>query len=250
MSKQAKNRYFNSFFITTTLYLIASFFLFYVFADTLIIEEKKQEEVKTISLQHVALMEKPIPVQEVIEPVVEQEVKPEPIVEPVVEKPKPIKKKVEKPKEHHKKEKKTVEKPIQKVVEQKTQEITAPVQESKVVEKVETLPVSKPTLSANEKENLESEYLSKIRFHIEKNKVYPKVAKRLNQTGKVHVKFVISRNGEIKHCKIHKNSPFENLDKAALEILEKIAKFEPIPEKLDKDSWEITVPIVYQIARN
>ena len=62
MSKQAKNRYFNSFFITTTLYLIASFFLFYVFADTLIIEEKKQEEVKTISLQHVALMEKPTPV--------------------------------------------------------------------------------------------------------------------------------------------------------------------------------------------
>ena len=93
-------------------------------------------------------------------------------------------------------------------------------------------------------------YLSKIRFHIEKNKVYPKVAKRLKQTGKVHVKFVISKNGEIKHYKVHKNSPFENLDKAALEILEKIAKFEPIPEKLDKDSWEITVPIVYQIARN
>ena len=244
MSKQTKHRYFNSFFITTFIYLVASFFLFYVFADTLIVEEKKQDEVKTISLQHVALMEKPTPVQEV---------EPEPIVEPVVETPKPIKKKVEKPKKHHKKEKKPIKKPIDKPVEkvvEQIQEVTAPIQESKVVEKVETLPISKPTLSSNEKENLESEYLSKIRFHIEKNKVYPKVAKRLNQTGKVHVKFVISRNGEIKHCKIHKNSPFENLDKAALEILEKIAKFEPIPEKLDKDSWEITVPIVYQIARN
>lgn len=244
MSKQTKHRYFNSFFITTFIYLVASFFLFYVFADTLIVEEKKQDEVKTISLQHVALMEKPTPVQEV---------EPEPIVEPVVETPKPIKKKVEKPKKHHKKEKKPIKKPIDKPVEkvvEQIQEVTAPIQESKVVEKVETLPISKPTLSANEKENLESEYLSKIRFHIEKNKVYPKVAKRLKQTGKVHVKFVISKNGEIKHYKVHKNSPFENLDKAALEILEKIAKFEPIPEKLDKDSWEITVPIVYQIARN
>lgn len=101
MSKQTKHRYFNSFFITTFIYLVASFFLFYVFADTLIVEEKKQDEVKTISLQHVALMEKPTPVQEV---------EPEPIVEPVVETPKPIKKKVEKPKKHHKKREKACKK--------------------------------------------------------------------------------------------------------------------------------------------
>ena len=89
MSKQAKHRYLNSFFMTTTIYLVASFFLFYVFADTLIVPEKKVEEVKTISLQHVALMEQPTPVQE--EPTPPEPVK-EPEPEPVVEAPKPIKK--------------------------------------------------------------------------------------------------------------------------------------------------------------
>ena len=40
------NRYFSSFFITTILYLVGTIFLFYTFADILIVEEKKQE-VKT-----------------------------------------------------------------------------------------------------------------------------------------------------------------------------------------------------------
>lgn len=241
MSKQAKHRYLNSFFMTTTIYLVASFFLFYVFADTLIVPEKKVEEVKTISLQHVALMEQPTPVQE--EPTPPEPVK-EPEPEPVVEAPKPIKKRIEKPIEHKKEHKKPIEKPIEKVVEQKTEVIPEP-----IAKPVETLP-AKPTMSASEIESVESEYLSKVRFHIEKNKTYPKIAKRLNQSGKVHVRFVILRDGKIKHCKIFKSSDFESLDMAALEILEKIDRFEPIPDKLDKESWEITVPIVYQITRN
>ncbi len=238
-------RYLNSFFMAISIYLIASFFLFYVFADTLIMPEKKVEEVKTISLQHVNLKPEPV-----VESQPEQTlVEPEPIPEPVVETPKPIKKKVEKPVQKPKKivEKKQVEKPIEKPiekVEQKTEVI--PVQEAKPVE---ALP-SKPMMSASEIESIESEYLSKVRFHIEKNKIYPKTAKRLNQTGKVHVTFFILKDGKIKHCKIHKSSNFDSLDNAALEIFEKIASFEPIPEKLDKNSWEITVPIVYQISRN
>lgn len=86
-------RYLNSFFMAISIYLIASFFLFYVFADTLIMPEKKVEEVKTISLQHVDLKPEPV-----VESQPEQTlVEPEPIPEPVVETPKPIKKKVEKP---------------------------------------------------------------------------------------------------------------------------------------------------------
>lgn len=250
MSKQTKHRYLNSFFLTTTIYLVASFFLFYVFADTLVIQEKKAEEVKTISLQHVALKTEPTPPQPEPEPVVE----PEPEPEPIVEKPTPIQKKVEKPKppkpkkekiEHKKKvEKKPIEKPVEKVVEQKT-EVT-----SQSVEKpIEALP-EKQVISESEIQNIESEYLSKVRYRIEKNKTYPKIAKRLNQTGKVHVTFLILKDGKIKHCKIHKKSSFESLDKAAIEIFDKISKFEPIPEELNKSAWEITVPIVYQITRN
>lgn len=250
MSTQTKYRYANSFFITTVLYLIASFFLFYVFADTLVIEEKKQE-IKTISLQHVALVEEQKIVQQEPTPVEpEPEIKPEPIVEPLVEKPKPIKKKIEKPKEHVKKHPK---KPIEKIVEKQIEPMPTPIQNTPVekVEKIETLPtVSKTVLSDNEKENIEAEYLSKIRYKIEKNKNYPKIAKRLNHTGKVHVTFTITKDGRIKNCKLHKSTEFESLNQATLEIFQKIVSFEPIPEKLNKEKWEITIPIVYQIARS
>ena len=228
MSTHTKYRYANSFFITTVLYLIASFFLFYVFADTIIIEEKK-EEIKTISLQHVALVEE----QKIIQPEptpTEPEIKPEPILEPVVEKTKPI----------------------EKIVEKQVESIPTPIQNTPIetVEKIETVPnVTKTVLSENEKENIEAEYLSKIRHKIEKNKNYPKIAKRLNHTGKVHVTFTITKDGRIKNCKLHKSAEFESLNQAALEIFVTIISFEPIPEKLNKENWEITIPIVYQLAK-
>ena len=61
---------------------------------------------------------------------------------------------------------------------------------------------------------------------------------------------MITKDGKIKNCKILKGSEFESLDQAALEILLNIANFEPIPNELNKESWEITVPIIYQIARS
>lgn len=246
MSKQAKHRYLNSFFLTSTIYLVASFFLFYVFADTLVVPEKKQEEVKTISLQHVALkQEPPKPEPTPPEPIVEPEI----IPEPIVEMPKPIKK-IEKPKEHvkHKKHEKPIEKPIEKVVEQKVEPVIAPVQETKPIEKTIEQPIKQ--VDTNQIQSIEDAYLSKIRSEIEKNKTYPKVAKRLNQTGKVYITFLVTKDGGIKNCRINKSSNFESLDEASLEVLMKIASFDAIPQELNKTSWEITVPIVYQLTRN
>ena len=244
MSKQAKHRYLNSFFLTSTIYLIASFFLFYVFADTLVVPEKKQEEVKTISLQHVALKQEP-PKPEPTPP--EPTVEPEMIPEPVVEIPKPIKK-IEKPKELVKKQKKPIEKPIERVVEQKVEPIVTPIQETKPIEK--SIEQPKKQVDTNKIQSIEDAYLSKIRSEIEKNKTYPKVAKRLNQTGKVYITFLVTKDGGIKNCRINKSSNFESLDEASLEVLMKIASFDAIPEELNKTSWEITVPIVYQLTRN
>lgn len=252
MSAKTKHRYMNSFFITTVLYLIASFFLFYVFADTLVIQEKKQEERK-ISLNHVSIQQEPTPpqpVQEVQaepEPIVEP--KPEPIVEKKKDKPKPIKEKHHEHKKYHEK------KPIKEQIVEKTQETIQTKQEvAENVKPIEKAPVSNEVVTKNidssEIQSLEDAYLSKVRNLIEKNKIYPKVAKRLNQTGKVYVTFLITKDGEIKNCRVHKSSKFESLDNASIEILLKIASFEAIPKELNKNSWEITVPIVYQLSRN
>ena len=204
-----------------------------------VVENKPSINISKINLQNVVI-KKPEP-------------KPEPIVEKVIEKPLEIIKPLPKTKSENiikheeKKEKKVIqEKPLQKVEEVKTLEPMKPqIQEQSSQENIQ-----KEVVDLNKIEALENEYLSKLRYLIEKNKIYPNSAKRLNQMGKVHVCFVISKDGQIKDVKVVKDSNYKRLNEAALEILAKINRFEPIPEKLNKNSWEITVPIVYQITRS
>ena len=158
MSKQTKHRYLNSFFITTILYLVASFFLFFVFADTLVIEEKKPEEVK-ISIKQMMTQQESIPVQPIVEPTPIEPPAPEKKTETIVEK------KIEKPKKEKHHEKKHIKEPIvQEIIETKPE--STPIQpiqkvpvEQTVVKQVDTVQI----------ENIEAEYLSKIRNIIEKN---------------------------------------------------------------------------------
>lgn len=224
-------RYLNSFIITSIIYLIATFFLFFAFADAIIKPEPKEVKIALNEINFVE--EKPsLPIQS--EKPIQKEVKPK------------LEKKVEKPKIEKKQE-------LVKYSNEKYQEQTTQKSESTVENNIaQTTPISTPTKHTNEKEveNLEATYLAKLTNLIEKNKNYPKSAKRLNQTGKVHVTFMITKDGKIKNCKILKGSEFESLDQAALEILLNIANFEPIPNELNKESWEITVPIIYQIARS
>ncbi|WP_419671383.1 TonB family protein [Aliarcobacter butzleri] len=225
------NRYLNSFFITSGVYFIAAFFLFFVFADMLITPPAKEEIVTKISLNSVSIVEP----QPVVEPT------PEPIVEPqpVIEKPKPVKNKPEKPKKEHKK-------PVEKVVQkEEVAEVVAAVPPPPKTEPKEE--VSAPTMNQNQIDTIETKYLAKVRATIEKNKIYPKAAKRLNQTGKVNVNFDILKNGEIRNVKVLGKSSFAKLDEASIELLIKISNFDEIPEELKKSVWNVTIPIDYSI---
>lgn len=209
-------------------------------------QNKPAANISKINLKNVVI-KKPEPK---VEPVVE------PIVEKIIEKPLPETKsknivKQEKKKEKKIKEVKKVEKKVLKEVE-KTQEVKVEQKTEPIVQEMASKEVIKQenTIDPSQIEALENEYLSKLRYLIEKNKIYPQSAKRLNQMGKVHVCFVISKDGQIKDVKVVKDSNYKRLNEAALEILAKINRFEPIPEKLNKNSWEITVPIVYQITRS
>lgn len=209
-------------------------------------QNKPAVNISKINLKNVVI-KKPEPK---VEPVVE------PIVEKIIEKPLPETKsknivKQEKKKEKKIKEVKKVEKKVLKEVE-KTQEVKVEQKAEPQVQELASKEVIKQenTIDPSQIEALENEYLSKLRYLIEKNKIYPQSAKRLNQMGKVHVCFVISKDGQIKDVKVVKDSNYKRLNEAALEILAKINRFEPIPEKLNKNSWEITVPIVYQITRS
>ena len=240
-------RYLNSFFITSFLYLSIALIFINVINDVSFETKKEEESITKISLNSVAIQK----VEEVAKEV-EKEIIPEPIIEKIVEKPAP--KVIEKPKKVEKKivkqEKpieKIVEKPAPKVVEKENENIEkmAVAEQNEISTKQESIIQSNSNNERNK--NLESEYLAKVKNKIEKNKVYPKVAKRLNQTGKVIVSFDILKDGKITNIKIIHKSKFEKLDEASIELLTNIGFFEAIPNELNKTVWNIQIPINYQI---
>ena len=240
-------RYLNSFFITSFIYLILAVMFINVISEISLETKKEEESITKISLNSVAIQK----VEEVTKEI-EKEIVPEPIIEKIVEKPAP--KVIEKPKKVEKKivkqEKqieKVVEKPAPKVVEKESENIEkmAVAEQNEISTKQESIIQSNSNNERNK--NLESEYLAKVQAKIEKNKVYPKVAKRLNQTGKVIVSFDILKDGKITNIKIIHKSKFEKLDEASIELLTNIGFFEAIPNELNKTVWNIQIPINYQI---
>ena len=211
-------RYLNSFFITSFIYLILAVMFINVISEISLETKKEEESITKISLNSVAIQK----VEEVTKEI-EKEIVTEPIIEKIVEKPAP------------------------KVVEKENENIEkmAVAEQNEISTKQESIIQSNSNNERNK--NLESEYLAKVKNKIEKNKVYPKVAKRLNQTGKVIVSFDILKDGKITNIKIIHKSKFEKLDEASIELLTNIEFFEAIPNELNKTVWNIQIPINYQI---
>lgn len=215
------NRYFSSFFITTILYLIGTIFLFYAFADILIVEEKKQEELK-ISLSHVMVQQEQTSSQPVSEPIIEPE--------PLAQVPTPIKKKIEKPKKENI-QKKVVKEPII----EKNQNFPEPKQNTLVEEKQLT---TKPQI--DEKKEYLDKNLALIRSLINENVKYPSKAKKLSIEGIVVVKFKILEDGSVQNIQIIEGHAL--LRSSTIEAIEEASKSFPKSEI----SIEIQIPIEYK----
>ncbi len=102
-------------------------------------------------------------------------------------------------------------------------------------------------LTKNEKKYIENRYKAMVKKLIEKYKFYPSKSKRMKQEGIVLVKFTILKNGKFIGLCIKKANRHKRLNRASLKIFKSIEKFEKIPEKLGKNSWDMVIPIEYNI---
>jgi len=225
------------------LFVHATILTFYKSEEKKIIVSEKPT-VKTIALKKVILKKKEI--KKVV-----KKIEPKKEIKKIVT-PKKIEKKVKKivkkakrkvPKQIVKKQIKKAEKKVEKMVKKITPKIIPT-----VVKKI--IPtIRKKTITSNiNKNTIKNNYLSKLRATIENNKIYPKRAKRLKQQGKVIISFEITRSGHIKKIALKNACPYRRLNSAAIDLLKQIAKFEPIPEELEKNTWAIDVPINYSIV--
>ncbi|PLY05291.1 MAG: hypothetical protein C0625_14790 [Arcobacter sp.] len=200
-------RYFNSFIITTFIYVCLSTVMLFAFSSEKIILEKKVKK-KTLSLKHVTLVKK----EEVKTPIIKKEEMKKPVekvVEKIVKKAKAkkiVKKKIikKRPKKIVKKVvkkrviKKVIKKEKVKTVEKKIKKVLP----SPVTEKLTENNISpKVSVSLDYKENFLKENLYLIQKHIRKNVKYSKRARKLKIEGDVIIEFCLLKNGRISNIK-------------------------------------------------
>ncbi len=93
----------------------------------------------------------------------------------------------------------------------------------------------------------ESDYEKHVRARIEANKFYPRRAKRLRREGTVGVDFSIHADGTYSRVSVGESSGTGMLDDAALEAVNKVGQFRPIPKIINRDSWEFRVVLVFEL---
>ena len=94
---------------------------------------------------------------------------------------------------------------------------------------------------------LKEQYKLDLLRAIEANKKYPKQAKRRRQQGQVKVSFILHGDGNISNICIVKSSGSKILDRAAMTAISDIGRFKQIPKQIYRDTWELVVPVTYEI---
>jgi len=78
---------------------------------------------------------------------------------------------------------------------------------------------------------------------IHNKKKYPRLSKKLRESGTVHIKFMVNSRGEVKNATLIKSSKYQRLNNSALKVVSKLEIKEPIPNNYDK--IVITFPMSY-----
>jgi protein TonB len=88
-----------------------------------------------------------------------------------------------------------------------------------------------------------SQYLGKLRYHLEGKKVNP----RSQQSGLVVVKFVVDMQGAIVSREVTTSSGSDVLDKAAIASIDRAAPFPPMPADLGEEKIVVSVPFRFTV---
>ena len=94
---------------------------------------------------------------------------------------------------------------------------------------------------------LEQQYATALKQAIEARKYYPSRARRQAREGNVIVGFRINRQGGIKDIRIVSSSSVRLLDKAAINAVNSVGKFKPIPEHINREWWKFEISLSYYL---
>lgn len=92
------------------------------------------------------------------------------------------------------------------------------------------------------------EYFEMLNLRVQRFKQYPESAKSEHIEGRVHIEFVLLKDGSLSDIKILKSSRHKNLDEAAVEAIKKACPFPRPPDFLFKTPVTMRISILFELA--
>ena len=94
--------------------------------------------------------------------------------------------------------------------------------------------------------NIYDTYYGRVRQIIDANKSYPLLARQRKQEGSPKVSFTILKNGIVEKLSVD-SSGYRILDREARRIIMISSPFPEIPDSMNKDSIDLTIPINFKL---
>lgn len=110
-----------------------------------------------------------------------------------------------------------------------------------------TPPTPKPAVPAVDP-GLEAAYRARVRQAVDAQKVYPRLARRMGEEGRVVLAFTLEADGRLASVRVVESSGSELLDEAALEAVREAAPFPSFPAGITRTRWEFTLPLTFSLG--
>lgn len=107
--------------------------------------------------------------------------------------------------------------------------------------------IKNENLLAGEKSAIAS-YISSIRDKVVALKQYPPRARRLGQEGTIEIELIINRSGQIQKSSIIKESDYDILNQATLDLIAKVDSFDSFPREIKKEELQVVIPVSYELV--
>ncbi|TIX51494.1 energy transducer TonB [Alteraurantiacibacter aquimixticola] len=95
----------------------------------------------------------------------------------------------------------------------------------------------------------QSDWYALVAAHLERNKRYPREARRDGLQGTPTVRFTVDRRGRVTDIAIRNSSGHPALDEATIALLRRVSPLPAMPRSMERDSVTISLPIEYSLSR-
>ena len=101
--------------------------------------------------------------------------------------------------------------------------------------------------SSSGRAQAEGAYLAELQRAIKRQQRYPEAARDRGAAGTATLTFVIQADGRIDRVQVAKSAGDSELDQAAVQAINRLGRFKPIPSVIGRGSWTLRIPIRFDL---